>query len=342
MKAMKSIDRLLEDCFATLSPKQRRVVVGRFGLKGGFKATLQEIGDELGVTRERVRQIEAQTMKKLAPLVSKEAGAFVEAAVRHLEGVGGVRRDDNFMEDLREALLKGDRDAKNLAEKVRFVLLAAGEPRYMPETDDMHAYWALNGAAEKKFLDFVKKITDFFKKTGSSKAINEKAHLAFCKDMVTCHYLSIPKHIGTNVFGDVGLREWAEIAPKTVRDKAYLVLKKHQEPLHFEDIAKHIAKYRLAAKPAHVQTVHNELIKDARFVLVGRGIYGLEEHGYERGTVREVIAKLLKRNGPMDAKRVLTLVNEQRFLKQNTVLLALQNRKHFARLDDGRYRVKEA
>lgn len=126
---MKSIDRLLEDCFAMLSPKQRRVVTGRFGLKGGSKATLQEIGDELGVTRERVRQIEAQTMKKLAPMVRAEAASFVEAAAKHLVGVGGVRRDDNFMEDLRATLLKSDRDVKNLSEKVRFILLAAGEPR---------------------------------------------------------------------------------------------------------------------------------------------------------------------------------------------------------------------
>lgn len=325
-----------------LSPKQRRVIVGRFGLKGVAKITLQEIGDELGVTRERVRQIEAQTMKKLAPLVRDQAKTFVAGAVKHLSDAGGVRRDDNFMEDLRAALLKNDRDAKNMPEKVRFVLLAAGEPRYVPETDTMHAYWTSSAAAEKKFLDFTKKITDFFKKVGTKKVIDEKAHLAFCKDMVTCHYLSIPKHIGANIFGDVGLREWPEIEPKTVRDKAYLVLRKHEKPLHFEEIAKHIAKYRLAAKPAHMQTVHNELIKDPRFVLVGRGIYALGEQGYEPGTVREVIAKLLKRNGPMDAKRVLTLVNEQRFLKQNTVLLALQNRKHFARLDDGRYRVKEA
>jgi len=332
----------LEDCFAMLSPKQRRVVVGRFGLKGGAKSTLQEIGDELGVTRERVRQIEAQTMKKLSPMIRAEAESLITVATRHLGSVGGVRRDDNFMDDLRETVLKSDRDVKNFAEKVRFVLLAAGEPRYAPATDEMHAYWATNAAAEKKFADFVKKVTDFFKKAGTKKIVDEKAHLALCKDMVTCHWLSIPKHIGTNVFGDVGLREWAEIEPKTVRDKAYLVLKKHEKPLHFEDIAKHIAKYKLAAKPAHVQTVHNELIKDERFVLVGRGIYALEEHGYERGTVREVIAKLLKRNGPMDAKRVLALVNEQRFLKQNTVLLALQNRKYFNRLDDGRYRVKEA
>lgn len=339
---MKSIDQFLENCFALLTPKQRRVVVGRFGLKNGVRATLQEIGDELELTRERVRQIETQTMKKVGSMVRDQAKGFAADTAAHLVRVGGVRRDDNFIDDLRAMFLKGDAGTKHLAEKVRFVLLAAGEPRYVAETDHFHAYWTVNAAAEKKFFDFVKRVTEFFKKAGAKKIIDERAHLALCKDMVTCHWLSIPKHVGTNVFGDVGLKEWAEIEPKTVRDKAYLVLKKHTKPLHFEEIAKHIAKYRLAAKPAHVQTVHNELIKDSRFVLVGRGIYGLEEHGYERGTVREVIARLLKRQGPMDAKRVLALVNEQRFLKQNTVLLALQNRRYFNRLDDGRYRVKEA
>ncbi|MBI2279031.1 MAG: hypothetical protein HYU81_03150 [Candidatus Brennerbacteria bacterium] len=342
MKIMQSIESVLENVLSTLAPKPRRIVAGRYALKGGSKATLQEIGDELNLTRERVRQIEAQTVKKLAPLVRDQAKFFIESVKRHLESVGGARRDDRFIEDLREAFLKNDRNAKNLPEKIRFILRVAGEPRYVPETDLMHAYWVSSMATEKKFLNFVEKITEFFEKAGTKKVIDEKAHLAFCKDMVACHWLSIPKHIGMNVFGDVGLREWPEIEPKTVRDRAYLVLRKHGTPLHFRDIAKHIAKHRLSAHPTHMQTVHNELIKDPRFVLVGRGIYGLGEHGYESGTVREVIAKLLKRNGPMDAKRVLGLVNEQRFLKENTVLLALQNRKHFARLDDGRYRVKEA
>ena len=95
-------------------------------------------------------------------------------------------------------------------------------------------------------------------------------------------------------------------------------------------------------KQPHVQPVHNELIKDDRFVLVGRGIYALRSRGFEPGTVRQVIAKILKTKGPLPQTDVVRLVNEQRFLKENTVLLSLQNRRHFKRLDDGRYHVKEA
>jgi RNA polymerase nonessential primary-like sigma factor len=48
-----------------LEPKQRAVVVRRFGLRGHERATLEEVGRELGVTRERVRQIQLEALKRL-------------------------------------------------------------------------------------------------------------------------------------------------------------------------------------------------------------------------------------------------------------------------------------
>jgi hypothetical protein len=156
------------------------------------------------------------------------------------------------------------------------------------------------------------------------------------------NYLSVSKQIHKNPYGDMGLREWAEISPATVRDKIYLVLKKKAEPLHFEDIAKHINKVGFDSEEALAPTVHNELIKDNRFVLVGRGLYGLKEHGYEPGTAREVIAKVLKSKGALQATDVVSHVNKQRFFKSNTILINLQNKNFFERLPDGRYRVRES
>lgn len=336
---VKDIDQFINNLTADFNPKQRKVLFERFGLKTGNKATLQEIGDDLGVTRERVRQIEEDGLRKLGPKVKKEAASIIEFAHTYLANAGGVRRDDYLLADIANDSFK-DVDVKHVDAKLRFLFLTAGAPFYSREDDNFHAYWYTDETAKKKFLEFVKEATDFFK--SRKETDNSKGYLEQVKAYAASSFFAIPKHFGTNVFGDVGLKAWADIEPKTIRDKIYLVLKKHGEPLHFSDIAKHISKMGIDKKPAHVQTVHNELIKDDRFVLVGRGIYALRSQGFEPGTVRQVIAKILKREGPLPQTEVVKLVNAQRFLKENTILLSLQNRHHFKRLDDGRYHVKEA
>jgi hypothetical protein len=335
------IDNLLNRLFEGFSPKQVKVLNDRYGLKKGQISTLQEIGDELSITRERVRQIEEQTLKKLAPMVRSEARQILDFANIHLANAGGVRRDDYFIFEVKNTLFLGE-TAKNIDEKLRFLFLAAATPLYEKENENFYGFWYANDSAKKRFGDFIKNILQLFKTADKSSLLNDKIYLAHCKDINSAHFLSIAKHFGVNVFGEFGLRSWPEIEPKTVRDKAYLVLKRYGKPLHFKLIAKYINRFGIDKKPAHIQTVHNELIKDDRFVLVGRGIYALRENGFEPGTVREVIARLLRKNGPLTSPEVVKLVNEERFLKENTILLNLQNKKYFRRLDDGRYHVREA
>ncbi|WP_447529570.1 MULTISPECIES: RNA polymerase sigma factor RpoS [unclassified Vreelandella] len=55
-----------------LSEKQREVVVRRFGLRGHESATLEEVGAEIGLTRERVRQIQVEALKKLRRALEKQ------------------------------------------------------------------------------------------------------------------------------------------------------------------------------------------------------------------------------------------------------------------------------
>ncbi len=130
------------------------------------------------------------------------------------------------------------------------------------------------------------------------------------------------------------MKDWPEINPRNIKDKAYLVFKKEKRPLHFREVA------NLIGPDALPQTVHNELIKDQRFVLVGRGLYALKEWGYEEGDVKDVISKILRKvKKPLSKKEILSRVLKQRMVKENTVLINLQNRKHFIRKDDGRYQL---
>ena len=65
---------------STLKPKEREVIVKRFGLENAEQQTLEEVGQSLGVTRERARQIEAKALRKLRhPVRSRVLKPFLEA-----------------------------------------------------------------------------------------------------------------------------------------------------------------------------------------------------------------------------------------------------------------------
>ncbi len=143
-----------------------------------------------------------------------------------------------------------------------------------------------------------------------------------------------------NPYNEWGLSAWPEITPRGVKDKAYLVTKKHGEPLHFREIAEKINETKFDHKTAYPQTVHNELIKDGRFVLVGRGIYALKEWGYNPGTVLEVIKTILKKNGgTMTRDDIMKEVMKKRKVRRNTIVLNLQNSKYFEKIDAKTYRL---
>lgn len=154
--------------------------------------------------------------------------------------------------------------------------------------------------------------------------------------------LHTTKHLGQNKFGHWGLHYWNEVKPKRINDKIYLILKHKQQPMHFEEIAEEINRIGFDKKKANPATIHNELILDEQYVLVGRGIYGLSEWGYKRGVVIDVIKDILEREGrPMSKEEIIEKVLENRLVKKTTINLALMNKDIFEKMEDGRYRLKK-
>lgn len=304
----------------------------------------------MGVTRERIRQIEAGALQSLRPLLKKdEPRQLVETVKSHLKNVGGLRRESLLLEDLK--LMVADANTPNFANKIHFILDVSGEVKYAQEDNGVFAFWYVSEEDRKKASGFVSKLVKSMESKRDTTVSHQSIDKVFdevikphnLKDLVALNYISASKHFHVNTFGDFGLSAWPEVNPRTVRDWAYLVLKKQGNPLHFQDIANGINKVRKdPKKTAHMQTVHNELIKDPRFVLVGRGMYSLQEFGVMPGTAREVMARLLKDHGPLNPEELMKLVLNERLLKKNTVLINLRNRKHFKRLDDGRYTVNFA
>jgi len=163
------------------------------------------------------------------------------------------------------------------------------------------------------------------------KDLNEK----YKNDEVIKRWLSLSRQIGKNPLGEWGRFSSSNVNAKGMRDFAFLVIRKHGSPIHFKDVAKAITQY--FNKKAHVATTHNELIKDPRFVLVGRGLYALSEWGYMSGVVKDVIKKILEKEGPLPKEKIIEKALKERYVKENTILVNLQNPKYFKKDSSNRY-----
>jgi hypothetical protein len=342
-------EKILNQILSILNPRQREVIERRFGLKDGKTATLAELGKSHNITRERVRQIEAGSIKELKKFI--ESGIlkdFLKIVNDHVKNMGGARRETLLLADLQ--LLLGEKSSPIFDNQIKFLLELAGYPKYSSENEGFYSYWYQEDSENKKISGFISRLLKYMKAKRENilshgsidKIFNEAIKPHNLKDLVALNFISLSKNFHINSFGDFGLADWAEVNPRTIRDWAYMVLKKEKKPLHFSEIAKTIEKYKNVLKGINPQTVHNELIKDNKFVLVGRGIYGLQEFGYAPGTAKEVMGRILKDQGPLKPRDLMTLVLKERIFKKNTIFINLQNKKHFTRLDDGRYTVNLA
>ena len=328
--------------FAVLPKRTKDVLDQRFGLgKSPNRITLDAIGKRYGITRERVRQIEADGLSRIRKSSAMADMKPVFAALeKYFDDQGGVLPEKRAL----NALASHPKHENHV-----YFLLSLHNPFVrMHENENMHDRWAYGKNAEENADKVLKNAVDSLRKIGTPveekrlyEVMSSSAQTVLGSGVASSvleNWLGLSKLIAKNYFGEWGLTEFSSIKPRGMKDLSFMVLTKKGEPMHFSEVAAGIGK--LVGRNVHVQTVHNELIKDSRFVLVGRGLYVLKEWGYEPGVVRDVILNMLKNNGPMDKEKIISLVSEKRFVKPNTILINLENKKHFKKLTDGRYSVR--
>lgn len=320
-------------------------------MAGKERQTLEMIGDGFGLTRERVRQIIEAALSRIretsiTPAVAREFLRFKT----YLTKQGGLKSEKLFFND--SLFGRGASSANWL----NFLLTLEGSFYRIGETEDYFAFWTLNEKTLSLVQKVLKSIESHLKKAKKPLAQKELVSgIANQKLLGSC--LEISKNILKTDENKYGLRTWPEVNPRGVRDLALLVFRKIKKPLHFTEVATLIDKLSLRTQPepfsvvtaatlpkkTNFQTVHNELIKDPRFILVGRGTYALNEWGYNPGTVKEVISKVIKEaKQPLSRREILKRVLSQRLVKESTILLNLGNKKCFLKSEDGRYSVHEA
>lgn len=338
--------KVTKEILKTLSSKRARVVIRRrYGLDGRSKKTLEGLGSDYSITRERVRQIEEDALKQLRTkenLYSPE----VQRASELTEKQGGLISQERLL-----SLLFGsfsDEAKRRKEEAATILILKLSDDFSEVKSKIFNKSWTTRKTWTKlatKTIEHLRKVLE--KKmtplnTGEIvENINKSKILGQSPQAKSAlwSYIDASSQIYSNPFGKWGLKYWPEISPKGARDKAYLVLKEKNKPLHFRIIADFINKTDFKSRgSAQAQTVHNELIKSDKFVLVGRGTYALSEWGYKPGTVRQVIEDLLESTDrPMEKEEILKEVLKSRQVKRNTVILNLNNPEYFKKDKEGKY-----
>jgi hypothetical protein len=326
-----------------LSPLQDRaydVILSRFGLGDDAKRkTLEAIGETYGITRERVRQIEnaaLQTIRKSDDF--KEQEYIFDELKGIVESLGSVVAEDDLLEHLAK-----DESTQN---HYHLYLVLGDEFEKSKEDDMFKARWSVDQDVSNSVHTSLEKLYSSIK---DEELIPESELIAkfleHLKDVseeyknkeIARRWLNISKKIDKNPLGEWGKSDSANVKTRGIKDYAFLMMRKHGSPMHFREVANAICD--TFGKKTHVATCHNELIKDGRFVLVGRGVYALKDWGYEAGVVKEVIRKIIKKEGPLSKEDIVEKVMKERYLKKNTILVNLQNPKYFKKNKQGLYTI---
>ena len=322
--------------------REREIVARRFGLYDR-KETLEQIGELLGITRERVRQLEKAIMIRLRIAAEETKLPHVanleKQLVRHLHEMGRVARVSDISERI-EA--KGENPERNRAH-VAFIAELAPNVAVIEENDHYHhAVGIREHHDEKKLKSHVDNLVKTIKTHGepiTTEALHAKVDHAH-PDHVRA-LAKVSKNLA-ELKDRWGLAKWPSVNPKNIRDKIYVILEERGKPMHFSEISDAIKGSDFKRKDVTTQAIHNELIKDKRFVLIGRGIYALADWGYNRGTVADIITEILKQEGkPLHRDDIVRRVLKHRQVKETTILLNLQGKPQFKRVAKATYALAE-
>lgn len=342
----------LEGILAALTEREREIIKLRHGLSGYDKKTLEDIGKQYAITRERVRQIENSSLKKIIK-------NFDETYLQEIEDItngilsehGGLMAEVNLIKELLTS--SGYNDDNHSA--VVFILgqLLKHRFQFIRESKDYFDHWKTPESSVDFYERAINEVIDIVESHGNTLAIeillNKIQATEYYQqnenltDKVVLNFIYITKKLKSNPYEEWGLSHWADISPKRMNDKIYLVLKKENRPMHFNEIAETINKMEFDHRQAYPATIHNELILDDKYVLVGRGIYALKEWGYKPGVVSDVIEDILRKSDrPLSKKEIVEEVLKHRMIKETTVTLALMNKNRFEKNENGKYSLKNA
>lgn len=332
--------KIVEEIIQNLNPKERETIIKRYGLRGGEIETLESIGKELGITRERVRQIQNQAIQKIKPIINshQEIKNFIQKTKQFLEPIG-VQEEYYFYHILiKNKLIKAGEE-----KIIRFFLIHHEDIGYYPGDDFLKSFYAkdknyslfLKHILKKIYIHLIENHQKIFSEDELFHLILKeiKIHKIQEKNFESLiNLIRIIRHLHKNPFNFWGFIKNYFIVPTSLKHKIYLILKSENRPLHFSEIHKKINQitqiedeflHPIWKKPYSLESIKNELIKNSDFVFVGRGTYALKEWGFEEGKIFDVLKNFILKNKEVSFQKVYEFINSQKIVKPSTLSIYL-------------------
>lgn len=339
-----NLSQIIEELFLVLSSKEKDVIVRRFALTGELRETLEQIGQHFNVTRERIRQIESIALNKLRRTVEGTKFQHVnELAKNVLAKNGGVKLEEALISEVLNLI----HSVSNVDGNIIRLALAVDETVEQERTGSFKPFWHstkltvadIQTVADKAVgvLDKQKDVPDEARLVNMVRAALANSGKNFKAETIAA-VLELDPRL-KKVDEGWGLMSWRHINPRSLRDKSLIVMREKQKPTHFVEIANAISARGFDKKVVTVQAVHNELIRDDNFVLIGRGLYALREWGYSDGTVADIIEDMLRKKSPLSKEEIIRGVLKQRQVQKGTISLNLQKIEWFTRIGRALYKL---
>lgn len=333
-----SPQEMVESLLSLIELRESKIIKLRYGFDNQKSQTLEAIGKEMNLTRERVRQLEKQALinmskntkyaeiiaplKHLVDQTLKEHGGLMSLQLLTYEIIefSNDQQAEPFIRFLLTNCISGIEIIKNKNFELSFKLFDMSMD-FINEVLDI---------LEQRFVqaDKILEPEDIIRKFKNSDFYQNNKEKFFKENIdvnkIIFSYLSASQKFIKTPIDQWGLKDWSMVKPRRINGKVYLVLLAKKKPLHFTKISKIINEKWVDARDISEATVHNELIADDRFALVGRGIYALKEWGYESKNVEEIVKDILKKDKDLSDKEVVEKVLEKKVVNENTIRMAIR------------------
>lgn len=342
---------MIEKFLGRLDDRQRDLIVMRYGLAATRKLTLEEIGNILGCTRERVRQIEKKALNilHLAPNYSIIQPLIfrLEQALQQAHGVMSTNMtthalygEENLYEHAEHSVLF----LLNFAENIQLIksmpILHLTNTAFAPFTQhtcdicSVFKQVITNALAPIPLSDVLSRFTNHHKGRQLAEYVNEPFLIA----CLEAH----PDIVITDIDGQIsyGLKQWSN---KRLDDMV-LVLREHGQPLHYREIAERVNQRLPAEQQTTAHNIHAHIgrMPDV-FVRVGHGIFGLAEWGLiQDRNLADGAYRVLKETGhALPLEQLIDRVLETWHVRRTSVKAAIDLDDRFQQVGRNLYWIKE-